>query len=202
MTGLGIPVKVDLPSVGENVVDQPFTGLSYGKYFLVSHGLEYKAYILTWPLPPLRRIEELLDHHFGRSPRHYFCRSSPCPIVSPVDFHRAFEFLTQVKSYSEATKTGILTIGVTAFALAPLQWITEKANALIAAQVKVVAEAKVSKAVKALWAVQLAQLAQPKKFGLVEFVGFPGFFTSKCQWALEPVRKIVLSNSLFLFCYC
>lgn len=30
LTALGIPVKVDLPSVGENVVDQMFTGLSYG----------------------------------------------------------------------------------------------------------------------------------------------------------------------------
>lgn len=30
LTPLGIPVKVDLPSVGENVVDQMFTGVSYG----------------------------------------------------------------------------------------------------------------------------------------------------------------------------
>lgn len=29
---LGIPVKVDLPSVGEGVVDQIYTGLSYGEH--------------------------------------------------------------------------------------------------------------------------------------------------------------------------
>jgi len=134
LSALGIPVKVNLPSVGENVVDQPFTGLSY----------------------------ELKNSS-----------------IVTLDNLRDPTFAAQALAEYQATKTGILTIGVTAFALSPLQWITNKAKALIAQQVLKVAQANVSTGVKALWAVQLAQLAQPKKFGLVEFVGFPGFFTAK-----------------------
>lgn len=72
-----------------------------------------------------------------------------------------------------------MTIGVTAFALLPLQNITSKANSLIAAQAAKIVASNATAGTKALQAVQIAQLSSPKKFGLIEFVGFPGFFTSK-----------------------
>ncbi|KAF7977296.1 hypothetical protein HWV62_4267 [Athelia sp. TMB] len=133
LTPLGIPVAVNLPSVGNGVVDQLFTGISY----------ELKnSSIVT--------LDDLRD---------------------PT-------FLASALAEYEANKTGIMTIGVSAFALAPLQTLTANASTMIAAQALKVKNSNASLATKALWAVQLAQLAQPKKFGLVEFVAFPGFFTT------------------------
>ncbi|KAF8324046.1 alcohol oxidase [Clavulina sp. PMI_390] len=133
LKSLGIPVVLDLPYVGENMIDQVFTGVSY----------ELKnSSIITF------------------------------------DSLRDTTFAAQALAH-QATKTGVLTLGVSAFALAPLQWITNQAASMIASQIIAVAKASVPTRIKALWGVQLAQLALPSKFGLIEIVGFPGFFTSK-----------------------
>lgn len=84
-----------------------------------------------------------------------------------------------------------MTIGVTAFSLAPLQNITSNANAIIAAQEQHVQNSNASANTKALWNVQLNQLKNPGQYGLIEIVGFPGFFTAKCEYLSDAIRLIL-----------
>jgi hypothetical protein len=85
--------------------------------------------------------------------------------------------------HSNANKTGLMTLGVSAFALVPLQSITNEKTAakMIQAQAKKIAKGNYDKRTKVLSAIQLAQLNQPHKYGLAEFVAFPGFFTTICE---------------------
>jgi len=131
---LGIPVKVNLPSVGEGIVDQYYSGVSY----------------------------ELKNQS-----------------IVTLDSRGDPEFLAAALAEYEAKKTGLLTIGVSAFALAPLQFLTSDADKLIAAQAERIKNSNVSDNVKALWDIQVNQLQNPHKYGLIELVAFPGFLTWK-----------------------
>jgi len=134
---LGIPVKVNLPSVGEGIVDQYYSGVSY----------------------------ELKNQS-----------------IVTLDSRGDPEFLAAALAEYEAKKTGLLTIGVSAFALAPLQFLTSDADKLIAAQAERIKNSNVSDNVKALWDIQVNQLQNPHKYGLIELVAFPGFLTWKCAY--------------------
>lgn len=87
-----------------------------------------------------------------------------------------------------------MTIGVTAFALAPLQFLTSDADSLIAAQAQRVKNSNASPNVKALWEIQVKQLQNPGKYGLIEFVGFPGFFTVKCAYRVTRAARLLIAS--------
>ncbi|KAJ6496059.1 GMC oxidoreductase [Mycena sanguinolenta] len=89
----------------------------------------------------------------------------------------------------EANKTGVMTIGVTGFALLPLQAIVGDANAtlLIDAQAKKIAEGNYSAIQKEKWDVVIQGLREPTKRGYIELVAFPGFFTTAS--APQPGKK-------------
>ncbi|KAJ7720548.1 alcohol oxidase [Mycena metata] len=116
LSALGIPVKADLPGVGEGMIDQFFFGVS---------------------------------------------------------------FAGALGEYA-ANKTGIMTLGVTAFALVPLQTIVGEARAesLIDAQARKIAAGNFSDAQKQKWDVIIQGLREPTKRGYIELAAFTGFFTT------------------------
>ncbi|KAJ7432159.1 GMC oxidoreductase [Mycena latifolia] len=135
LTPLGIETKVDLPGVGEGIIDQIFFGVSY----------------------------ELNNDS-----------------IVTLDDLRDPAFAAQALEQYETNKTGIMTIGVTGFALVPLQTIVgdAKATALIDAQARKIAAGNYSAAQKEKWNVIIQGLREPTKRGYIELVAFPGFFTS------------------------
>lgn len=84
---------------------------------------------------------------------------------------------------SNANKTGIMTIGVTDFALVPLQAIAgdARAAALIDAQASKIASSTARAPQKEKWESVLRGLRDPRRRGLVELVAFPGFFTTASE---------------------
>ncbi|KAJ7061697.1 GMC oxidoreductase [Mycena amicta] len=144
LSALGIDSKVDLPGVGEGVVDQVFFGVSY----------------------------ELANDS-----------------TITLDDLRDPDFLTAALAEYEASKTGIMTIGITGFALLPLQTLVgeQLARSLIDAQATRVLSNNASATQKEKWELILSGLREPRRRGLVELVAFPGFFTTAS--APQPGKK-------------
>jgi hypothetical protein len=81
---------------------------------------------------------------------------------------------------SKSNKTGIMTIGVTGFALVPLQTIVGDVNAtaLINAQERKIAAGNYTVTQKEKWDAIIQGLREPTRRGYIELIAFPGFFTS------------------------
>ncbi|KAF5344363.1 hypothetical protein D9758_013252 [Tetrapyrgos nigripes] len=79
-----------------------------------------------------------------------------------------------------ANKTGVLTIGVTAYSLVSLDDIVghSKATEMINKQAAKIARLHVSEIQKEKWNIIINGLRKPKEVGLVEISGFPAFFTT------------------------
>ncbi|KAF7303489.1 GMC oxidoreductase [Mycena indigotica] len=135
LSSLGIKTVVNLPGVGEGVIDQVFFGVSY----------------------------ELANSS-----------------IVTLDDLRNPKFLTSALAEYAANKTGIMTIGVTGFALVPLQTITgpRDATRLTNVQAAQIAVGNSSAAQKEKWDTIIHGLRDPAHRGLVEMVAFPGFFTT------------------------
>ncbi|KAF8173186.1 GMC oxidoreductase [Mycena galopus ATCC 62051] len=144
LDAFGIETKVDLPGVGEGIIDQLYFGVSY----------------------------ELNNDS-----------------IVTLDDLRDPTFLAEALSEYETNKTGIMAIGVTGFALVPLQTIVGDANAtaLIDAQAQKIAQGNYSAAQKEKWDVIIQGLREPMKRGYIEMVAFPGFFTTAS--APQPGKK-------------
>ncbi|KAJ7784188.1 GMC oxidoreductase [Mycena metata] len=100
--------------------------------------------------------------------------------IITLDDLRDPSFLADALAEYEANKTGIMTIGVTGFALLPLRALVGPAEAksLIDAQAAKIAAGNYSAAQKEKWDVIIQGLREPAKRGYVEIVAFPGFFTT------------------------
>ncbi|KAJ7443647.1 GMC oxidoreductase [Mycena galericulata] len=135
LDGLGIDTKVDLPGVGEGIIDQFFFGVSF----------------------------ELKNDS-----------------IVTLDDLRDPTFLAGALAEYAANKTGIMTIGVTGFALVPLQTILgdTQATSLIDAQAVKIATGNYSATQKEKWDVIIQGLREPTRRGYIELVAFPGFFTT------------------------
>ncbi|KAF7362949.1 GMC oxidoreductase [Mycena venus] len=135
LTPLGIETKVDLPGVGEGVIDQFFFGVSY----------------------------ELNNDS-----------------IVTLDDLRNPTFAAEALTEYENNKTGIMTIGVTGFALVPLQTLVGDVNAtaLINAQERKIAAENHTATQKEKWDVIIQGLREPTRRGYIELVAFPGFFTT------------------------
>ncbi|KAJ7436903.1 GMC oxidoreductase [Mycena galericulata] len=135
LDGLGIDTKVDLPGVGEGIIDQFFFGVSF----------------------------ELKNDS-----------------IVTLDDLRDPTFLAEALAEYAANKTGIMTIGVTEFALVPLQTILgdTQATSLIDAQAVNIATGNYSATQKEKWDVIIQGLREPTRRGYIELVAFPGFFTT------------------------
>ncbi|KAJ7872785.1 GMC oxidoreductase [Mycena olivaceomarginata] len=109
--------------------------------------------------------------------------------IVTLDNLRDPTFTAEALAEYEANKTGIMTLGVTAFSLLPLQAIVGDANAtsLIDAQAKKIAQGNYSTTQKEKWDVIIQGLREPTKRGYIELVAFPGFFTSAS--APQPGKK-------------
>ncbi|KAJ7617144.1 GMC oxidoreductase, partial [Roridomyces roridus] len=144
LSKLGIETKVDLPGVGEGIMDQYFFGISY----------------------------ELKNDS-----------------VITLDDLRDPAFLAAALAEYETNKTGIMTIGVSGYALVPLQTLVgnQEAKTLIDAQAAKISAGNYTAAQKAKWNVLLDGLREPTKRGYVELVAFPGFFTTAS--APQPGKK-------------
>ncbi|KAJ7748191.1 hypothetical protein DFH07DRAFT_962268 [Mycena maculata] len=89
-------------------------------------------------------------------------------------------FLAEALAEYAANRTGIMTIGVTGFALVPLQAILgdTQATSLIDAQAMEIATGNYSATQKEKWDVIIQGLREPTRRGYIELVAFPGFFTT------------------------
>ncbi|KAJ6451743.1 GMC oxidoreductase [Mycena sanguinolenta] len=132
---LGVDVNVNLPGVGEGMIDQFFFGVSF----------------------------ELKNDS-----------------IITLDDLRDSAFLAGALEEYEANKTGIMTLGVTAFALVPLHTIVGEARAesLIDAQAHKIAAGNFSHAQQEKWDVIIQGLREPTKRGYIELAAFTGFFTT------------------------
>ncbi|KAF9518736.1 GMC oxidoreductase [Hydnum rufescens UP504] len=99
--------------------------------------------------------------------------------VVTLDNLRDPSYVSAALAQYNADKTGLFTIGVSAFALVPLQALTDTLTSakLIVAQALRILTGCYSPGTIKLMGQQLYRLLRPRKFGLVEFVAFPGFFT-------------------------
>ncbi|KAF8158651.1 GMC oxidoreductase [Mycena galopus ATCC 62051] len=100
--------------------------------------------------------------------------------IITLDDLRDPAFLAGALEEYEANKTGIMTLGVTAFALVPLHIIVGEARAesLIDAQAHKIAAGNFSHAQKEKWDVIIQGLREPTKRGYIELAAFTGFFTT------------------------
>ncbi|KAJ7688579.1 GMC oxidoreductase [Mycena rosella] len=100
--------------------------------------------------------------------------------IVTLDSLRDPTFEAEALTEYETNKTGIMTIGVTGFALVPLQTIvgTANATALIDAQARKIATGNYSAVQKEKWNTIIQGLREPTKRGYIELVAFPGFFTT------------------------
>ncbi|TDL20220.1 alcohol oxidase [Rickenella mellea] len=100
--------------------------------------------------------------------------------IVTLDNLRNASFASAALAEYEANKTGIFTIGVTAFSLVPLATIVgeSKAKAMIDAQANKIANGPYTAAQKERLDAVINGLRMPQKIGHVEMVAFPGFFTS------------------------
>ncbi|KAJ6522467.1 alcohol oxidase [Mycena capillaripes] len=147
LTPLGIKTKVDLPGVGEGIIDQVFFGVSY----------------------------ELNNDS-----------------IVTLDDLRDPTFAAEALMEYETNKTGIMTIGVTGFALVPLQTIVGDINAtvLINAQERKIALGNYTATQKEKWNAIIQGLREPTRRGYIELVAFPGFFTThRIPGSPKPGRK-------------
>ncbi|KAJ7088106.1 GMC oxidoreductase [Mycena epipterygia] len=135
LSTLGIDVNVDLPRVGEGMIDQFFFGVSF----------------------------ELKNDS-----------------IVTLDDLRDPAFLAEALGEYEANKTGIMTLGVTAFALVPLHTIVgaARAESLIDAQARKIAAGNFSDTQRQKWDVIIQGLREPTKRGYIELAAFTGFFTT------------------------
>jgi hypothetical protein len=160
---------------------------------------------IGWGLPWLSlysmsptRAQEQCRGHVGQFAGSIVCCCSLGTIVS-WSYHLIDLFAkVLIQNVSNAHKTGIFTIGVSAFALVPLQALTDTLTSakLIVSQALRVLTGGYSPGIIKLMGQQLYRLLRPRKFGLVEFVAFPGFFTTACEEFCLSLRPQRLSQYL------
>ncbi|CAK5267131.1 unnamed protein product [Mycena citricolor] len=109
--------------------------------------------------------------------------------IVTLDDLRNSTFQAAALAEYESNRTGIMTVGVTGFALAPLQTIVGSSNAtaMINAQADKIQTGNYTAAQKEKLNSIVDGLREPTQRGLIEFVAFPGFFTSAS--APQPGKK-------------
>ncbi|KAJ6529535.1 GMC oxidoreductase [Mycena vulgaris] len=152
LSTLGIQINVDLPGVGEGMIDQFFFGVSF----------------------------ELKNDS-----------------IVTLDDLRDPAFLAGALGEYEANKTGIMTLGVTAFALVPLHTIVgaARAESLIDAQARKIAAGNFSDTQRQKWDVIIQGLREPTKRGYIELAAFTGFFTT-ASTPVEGKKYMTLTGHL------
>ncbi|KAJ7913769.1 GMC oxidoreductase [Mycena leptocephala] len=117
--------------------------------------------------------------------------------IVTLDDLRDPAFLAGALGEYEANKTGIMTLGVTAFALVPLHTIIGEARAesLIDAQARKIAAGNFSDTQKQKWDVIIQGLREPMKRGYIELAAFTGFFTT-ASTPVEGKKYMTLTGHL------